>query len=151
MPLRPISHHRQRQQADCLAACAAMLLDYWQIPTPYDNLIELLQIGEAGAPFRNLIHLEGLGLSVHIEQGQIDTLRSVLEQGRPPIVFVATQELPHWSEATNHALVVVGIEDDLIRVHDPSQPDAPQAIALAEFDLAWLEMDEFYALIEPMR
>lgn len=28
MTLLPVSHRRQQQQADCLAACAAMALDY---------------------------------------------------------------------------------------------------------------------------
>ena len=149
MPLLPISLHRQRRQADCLAACAAMLLDYWQIPASYDSLVQVLQIGQAGAPFRNLGNLERLGVSVRIEQGQLETLRALIENDQPPIVFVTTQELSYWSEATNHALVVAGLDDDFIYVNDPSLPDAPQIIDLAEFDLAWLEMDEFYALIQP--
>ena len=66
MPWLPISHRQQRQQADCLAACTAMLLDYWQRPVPYDSLLRVLQIGSAGAPFRNLQYLESLGVSVLI-------------------------------------------------------------------------------------
>ncbi len=31
MSLLPISHHQQDQQADCLAACAAMVLSYLQV------------------------------------------------------------------------------------------------------------------------
>lgn len=149
MPLLPISHHRQRQQADCLAACAAIIFDYWHIPVDYDRLIQTLQIGQAGAPFRNLRNLERFGVAVKIRQGQIETLRTLIEQELPPVVFVATQELSYWREATNHALIVVGFENDLIYVNDPSLTDAPRSITVAEFDLAWLEMDEFYALIEP--
>ena len=54
MSLLPIIHHQQRQQAECLVACAAMLLNYWQIEFTYQDLIKQLKVGYAGAPFRNL-------------------------------------------------------------------------------------------------
>ena len=47
MPWLPISHQRQRQMADCLAACAATVLVYWQQPVAYDDLRKLLRIGHA--------------------------------------------------------------------------------------------------------
>ena len=74
MPLLPISHQQQQQPAECLATCAAMLFDYWQQPTDYETLLKILQIGYAGAPFRNLHYLEALGASVFIEQDQLKTL-----------------------------------------------------------------------------
>lgn len=91
MPLLPISHRPQHQQAECLAACAAMVLDYLNIQSSYDELLKTLQIGPAGAPFRNLYFLQPFGVSVLIEQGQIDTLRAYLQQNVPPVVFVATK------------------------------------------------------------
>ena len=45
MNLLPISHRQQIQQADCLAACAAMLLDYLHVPIQYKYLLRLLQVG----------------------------------------------------------------------------------------------------------
>jgi ABC-type bacteriocin/lantibiotic exporter with double-glycine peptidase domain len=70
MTLLPVSHRQQRQQAECLAACAAMVLDYLQVPASYEQLVKLLRIGPAGAPFRNLRYLESLvGLSVLIRRG----------------------------------------------------------------------------------
>lgn len=148
MPSLAISHRPQRQQAECLAACAAMVLDHLNIKLNYDKLLKVLQIGPAGAPFRNLYLLQSFGLSVLIEQGQIETLRTYLQQNVPPIVFVATQELSYWVETTNHALVVVDIDDHSVYVNDPSFTDAPKVISIAEFELAWLEMDEFFAVIQ---
>ena len=49
--------------------------------------------------------LEAFGVSVQIKQGEIETLRGHLKQGVAPMVFVATQELSYWNEATNHAVV----------------------------------------------
>ena len=148
MPWLPISHYQQRWPADCLAACAAILLDYWQQPTEYDTLLKILRIGSAGAPFRNLQYLEALGVSVFIEQGSLATLRTLLAQELPPIVFVSTQELSYWTDAAQHAVVVAGIDDKQVYLNDPAFPDAPQTITIDEFMLAWLEMDEFYALVQ---
>lgn len=71
-----------------------------------------------------------------------------IEQGFPPIVFVNTKELSYWPETTGHAVIVVGFEGDLIYLDDPAFADAPQAVPVGEFDLAWLELDQFYAIIK---
>lgn len=125
-----------------------MVLAYQEVPASYERLIKRLRIGPAGAPFRNLCYLEKLGVSVLIEQGEVETLLSHLTQDNPPIVFVNTQELSYWSETTGHAVVVVGIEGDLIYLNDPALAEAPQVIPVAEFDLAWLELDQFYAILK---
>jgi hypothetical protein len=38
MSLLAVSHWKQRRQADCLVACAAMVLEYLQVPVSYDRL-----------------------------------------------------------------------------------------------------------------
>ncbi len=147
MLLLPISPCQQRQPGECLVACAKMVLDYLRVPVSYEDLTKCLRIGYAGAPFRNLNYLKSLGVSVLIEQGQIETLFSCFAQNLPAIVFVATQELSYWNETTNHAVVVIGIDEYSIYLCDPNFADVPKVISLAEFYLAWLEMDNFYALI----
>jgi predicted double-glycine peptidase len=92
--------------------------------------------------------LEALGASIFIERGQFETLRSLLARKIPPIVFVSTQDLSYWDEATQHAVVIAGIDETHVSLHDPAFPDAPKTIPIDEFMLAWLEMDEFYALIQ---
>ncbi len=75
-------------------------------------------------------------------------MQSHLKQDNPPIVFVNTKELSYWRETTGHAVVVVGIEGDLIYLNDSALAEAPQVIPVAEFDLAWLELDQFYAILK---
>jgi ABC-type bacteriocin/lantibiotic exporter with double-glycine peptidase domain len=106
MPLLAVSHHRQLQQADCLAACAAMLLDYLYLPIEYGRLVQLLGIA------------------------------------------VNTGPLTYWADDTAHALVVVGVEQDVVWVNDPEFEQAPQAVPLDDFLLAWLEHDYRQALIQ---
>lgn len=144
----PVSHRLQRRQADCLAACAAILSAYYRVTVGYQQLLDLLQIGPAGAPFRNLRFLEARGLRVTIRQGRLHTLRQQLRRGNPPIAFVNTGHLPYWREATAHAVVVVGIEGQRVLLNDPAFPRAPQEAPLGDFDLAWLEMDEYFALVQ---
>lgn len=139
MQLLPVSHYPQRQQSECL--------DYLQVPSDYRNLLKLLRIKSAGAPFRNLRYLKSLGVSVLIERGDIETLSVHLDRGLPPICFVATRYLSYWDEETGHAVVVVGLEGDRIHLSDPRFPDAPKVIPVDEFELAWIDLDQFYALV----
>ena len=69
----PVKHRQQQHPADCIAACAAMVLDYLNEPVEYDRLLHLLKIApEFGAPAPNLRLLEELGLTViHKEYGSL--------------------------------------------------------------------------------
>ena len=125
-----------------------MVLDYLQVPARYEDLLKRLRIDSAGAPFRNLRLLESLGVRVLVEQGELNTLHTHLERGLPPIAFVATQQLSYWNEATGHAVVVVGFDQNQIYLNDPNFPDAPKVISAAEFELAWIDIDQFYALVQ---
>jgi predicted double-glycine peptidase len=80
--------------------------------------------------------------------GKLEDLHTHLESGLPPIVYVDTGELrSYWAESTNHAVVVIGIEDDRVYLNDPDFETAPQTVSIAEFILAWLEQDYLYAVI----
>ncbi len=147
MPLLPVPHYQQRRQAECLTACAAMVLNYLNRPVNYETLLKRLQVGSSGASYHNLRYLESLGISVQVAQGEIDTLCRYIQRRIPPIVFVKTKELSYWQENTNHAIVVTGMDNQWIYLNDPCFGDVPKAIALTEFDLAWLEMDEVYAVL----
>jgi ABC-type bacteriocin/lantibiotic exporter with double-glycine peptidase domain len=150
LPVSPsvdgISLHKQTQSADCLAACAAMVLDFLGQSYPYGELLESLGIGPYGAPRRNILRLTALGLKVEYGEATPAILAARLENGQPIIAFVDTGELPYWSESTNHAVVVAGVDDKAVLVYDPAL-DAPQIVPREDFELAWLECDNVCALI----
>ena len=141
-----ISLRRQTQPADCLAACVAMVLDFLGQSLPYAELLDLLNIGPYGAPRRNILRLTAVGLKVNYGEATPDILAAHLEGGHPVIAFVDTGELPYWSESTNHAVVVTGLDDKAALVHDPAF-DSPQFIPREDFELAWLECDNVCVLI----
>jgi hypothetical protein len=89
--------------------CAKMVLDYLGIANSYDQLVQMLGIGPAGVPFRNLHHLQTLGATVLIERGSLLTLEDHLSQALPAIAFVDTGWLSYWSEQTQHAVAGRGL------------------------------------------
>jgi ABC-type bacteriocin/lantibiotic exporter with double-glycine peptidase domain len=147
MILLPVSHQPQQRQADCLAACARMVLHYLQVPVDYQRLTRLLRLDAIGTPFRNPQHLESLGLEIRITEGDMLKLRRHLDSGLPVIAAVDTAQLAYWSETSSHAVVIVGLDEQFVYVNDPDLADAPQKISLAEFELAWLEKDYLHAVV----
>lgn len=126
-----------------------MVLDYINQPVNYDRLLHLLRIDpEYGTIARNISLLSEIGVDVFYAQGTLDDLRSHLIANRPCIAFVNTGELPYWHETTGHAVVVVGIDEEMVYLNDPAFVSAPQVVSHGDFLLAWLEADEYYATIQ---
>ncbi len=148
--LLPVSHVQQRSESDCLAACVDMVLNYLNAPTNYQRLLRTLRVNEqAGTPFPNIQRLERLGVTVVFRQGSLAQLYKFLQNGWPVIVPVKTRELPQWEEDTDHAVVVVGMDEENIYLNDPAFARAPTPVTHGDFDLAWLERDEYYAVLAP--
>ena len=111
----PVPHVLQRQAADCLAACAAMLLIYLGLAPNYEHVLKLLRIQpEVGTPAYNVRDLSGLGVKVTYQQGTLVDLAEHLGNNRPCLTPVQTGELPHWDVQTKHAVVVRGLDDDYV-------------------------------------
>lgn len=151
MTLLSISHRQQSQQADCLAACAQMVLQYLQIPIAYSQILAILETDRGGSTFSKLKKLEPqLRLTVELAQGsdELDLFYGYLDQALPIIAHVNTGELKsYWRHTTFHAVVVVGLDEEFVYVNDPYFDDAPQAAPREEFILAWLEQDYWYGVI----
>ncbi|MFP4394476.1 MAG: C39 family peptidase [Anaerolineales bacterium] len=137
----------QKNDGDCLAASAAMALAYLNQAIRYNRLLDLLDIKFYGAPASNILRLATLGLDVTYSKTSTRGLKILLHQQHPIIVFLRTSELPYWSYATNHALVVVGYDVRHIYVNDPVFEKAPLKVSQGDFELAWLERDYAYAVI----
>ncbi len=147
-PWLPIFHQKQRQQSDCLAACAAMVLDYVHRSVPYEQLLELLNITpDLGAPASNIKRLAALNVSVAYGTGTMKELAMHVGQGVPCIAFVHTTHLGYWDENTRHAVIVIGLDEEKVYLDDPYFDASPQRVSRLEFELAWDEMDNTYATL----
>ena len=145
--LLSIPHHPQRDDGDCLAACAAMVLDHLSVSADYDRLLRLLGVKPYGTPGSRLNNLADLGVHVRYARGTLDELFDYLARGQPCIVLVRTDQLPYWTYATDHAVLVVGFDEQAVYVNDPAFEQSPQRVSHADFELAWLEFDYRYAVI----
>lgn len=148
MTLLPVSHQQQREEADCLVVCTAMVLTYLQIPYRYEQLRRVLRTEQHGTIFSNLGHLETIGVWTSLGNGSFVKLQDYLEIGLPVIVAVETEYLTsYWDEATHHAVVVIGIDGDSVYLNDPAFVTAPQIVARDEFEAAWVEHNYRFAVI----
>ena len=146
--LLPVPHIRQRQRGECLAACAQMVLTYMGRSVAYGRLLRLLRIkSELGTLASNVRRLEALKVEVIFQPGDFDQLQDHLQQNQPCIAFIHTRELSYWTDDVDHAVVVVGLDEQHIYVNDPAFPSGPLTVDRGEFDLAWLEWDEKYAVL----
>ena len=149
-PWLPVPHRIQHHKADCLTACVAMVLDYLDRSVQYDLLMEMLGVTpDLGAPASNVKRLSALNVHVEYGSGKIEDLISHLARDIPCIVFVDTVHLSYWSEATRHTVVVAGIDEHQAYLYDPFFDAAPQTVSRLEFELAWDEMDNTYAIATP--
>ncbi len=124
-----------------------MVLDYLGRACPYSHLLQLLKIKSIGAPSSNILRLTALGVHVTYKAGSLEELEKQIAMGYPCIVFLDTAELPYWSEATFHAVVVVGMDDEYVYVNDPAFDQSPQPVPWGDFELAWVEEGCHYAVV----
>lgn len=149
--LLPVAHVLQRQDGDCLVACTAMVLTYLGRPIAYERLLRTLGIQpNLGAPFPNLKALSRLNITVICEQGTLVELYRFLTNGWPCIVAVKTGELGYWDNIpSDPAVVVVGMDATSVYLNDPAFMPAPIQVSLGEFELAWFERGEQFAVLAP--
>ncbi len=149
MLLSDIKHWPQRHEADCLVACAAMVLSYLGIQRDYRYLINLLETMAVGTPFSNLRKLRSaLGVHVTIDRdSSVSTFEAVLDSGLPIIVAVDSDVSAIWPYYHHHAVVVVGYNDVAVFINNPAAGDAPQEVEMDTFLWAWSRRDYEYAII----
>jgi hypothetical protein len=116
-----------------------------------EAVCDLLQTDEAGTSLADLDTLLAQSFPqcrVRVESSSLDSLRQSLQEGIPPIVIVNTASLQsYWQRECVHALLVVGIEEQIVFVNDPFFDDAPKQIPVAEFLAAWGVYGQFTIVI----
>ena len=150
MPFLKIPHIRQRAKSDCLVACAAMMLTAVDVNIDYSRLQSQLGFKGGGLTYRRLQLLTRVRSDLHVilQQGSIQHLMKAIDAGTPPAVFIVTGELPYWSETVYHAVVLVGYTETEFYINDPAFAYAPQVVSIGDLDLAWLEYDSYFAVVQ---
>ncbi len=145
-----VPHFEQELSYSCLPACVRMVLAYWGYETSEKNLRILFKTRPAGtSPVKLLLQLPSLGFNATIHTASQTILRQYLEAGFPCIVHVDTEFLPHWSEGVIHAVIITGIDNEAVSLHDPSIADGPMTVPLPNFLSAWASTDYLLIVIQP--
>jgi ABC-type bacteriocin/lantibiotic exporter with double-glycine peptidase domain len=126
-----------------------MLLAYVDVNIEYGRLLRILNVRGFGTSGRNLRQAKQIGVEVIYREGSISILENIIASGRPCIALVQTEFLHYWTSASKHAVVVVGIDEERILLNDPAFIKYPMRVTKLEFELAWMELDFRYCLIEP--
>ncbi len=147
--LLPIPHYKQSHPGTCLPACVRMVLAGLGDDVPELRLADVMGSYWFGTPASRVLRLSSLGYKVTYERASFGHLRTHLAQQLPCIVFVRTAALPYWDEDVPHAVVVVGVEDRTVYLHDPALDVGPTAVDMDFFLLAWAELDNYCATLIP--
>ncbi|MCP4424392.1 MAG: hypothetical protein GY803_07875 [Chloroflexi bacterium] len=145
MVLATLGRHYRYSEAEL-----AQTMGSYSFGTPASRITQLRSLGfhvRYGsmmlAELREELHQETLP---HAAMTSIE-LQEALHQGTPPIVFVLADFLP-WADFTGfHALVLAGMTDTHVWLHDPALEDGPTQLSIDGFLLAWEEFDRKAAVI----
>ncbi|NKQ37357.1 MAG: hypothetical protein HF973_17290 [Chloroflexi bacterium] len=143
----PVPHYPQSNPGACLPACARMALAALGKPYAETELAQVMGSYPFGTPASRVTRLQALGNQVRYEPMTLTELRQWTQQGLTPIVFVLADFLP-WTDFIGfHALVLVGVTNEQVWLHDPALPDGPIQLSVDGFMLAWEEFDRMTAVI----
>jgi ABC-type bacteriocin/lantibiotic exporter with double-glycine peptidase domain len=145
--LLAVSHLRQQAESDCLPVCAQMVLSYLGRSESYEHLARLLGTRWFGTPSENILRLEQLDVQVTLRELSLAEIEAALIFQQPVIAFVSTADLPYWSTASDHVVVIVGIDEQFVYVNDPFFAEAPQRVPRPSFELAQQRFDYRCALL----
>lgn len=132
----------------CEVQCEAYVLKHCGIDCSVEELLEVAKeshwIKRAGTPLQfmgNLLEHKGLKVNRKYE-ATIKNIRETLESGGNVIVAVDSDKLypvrPDEEDATNHAVVVIGLNAETVTIYDPGdhiEVDIKQSL----FMNAWKE------------
>ena len=127
-----------------------MVLGYYRVSIRYDRLRRLLKSAQDGTPFDNLAYLTTLGVAVTVAnefKQPMGLLDAYITRSIPIILSVSTAYLPYWTEDTDHAVLMAGIDANLVALYDPWFPTAPQMVERIYVESAWLESTFKYGVI----
>ncbi|MGD9997074.1 MAG: C39 family peptidase [Ilumatobacteraceae bacterium] len=157
-PMAEIPYHQaQVGPNDCLPTSVAMVLtEVTGAEVPQGDLVDLANemelLGPDGMTLDGGVQLlEHYGVEAEVETGSMEDLRAMLDEGRPIIIGLDSDDLYGTGDSpfaddmvAGHAVVITGIDDEagLVYINDPGFPDgAGVAIPIEQFEDAWTDAD----------
>lgn len=143
-----VSRLQQRGEGDCLPMCAEMVLTFLGHSISYDALYALLGTRWFGTPAANILRLTSVGVQVSLDELDLNAIGTHLQANIPVIAFISTGDLPYWNVDTDHAVVVVRMDDDNVYLNDPYHAQDTLRVSRSQFSLAQLRFNNLCAVIQ---
>ena len=148
-----VPHFNQREDGFCLPACVQMVLAFYGVQANQEQLSKQMGVvAPIGTSLRSITRIRSSlpkTLTVSASEAEdVQQLYDALSKGTPPVLRVITGDLPYWTFATTHALVLIGIEGEQAFVNDPAFSHAPIALNREFLFLAWMNAGALFGLIE---
>jgi len=127
-----------------------MALSHLGFSRTQQELARLLKMRPGfGTPISNITNLRTRQIDVIYQlNGSLPTIQQWLERNIPVITYVEAGELPHWPGVrAQHAVLMVGIDEQTVKLSDPGLIQGPTTVSIGDFLLAWDEMENRYAVI----
>ena len=146
-----ISHHPQFLDYTCVPACVRMVAHHHGLILSETEIAYLLETDETGTRFREIHSVSALGFDVEVTTGTISDLKKWLNANFPCIVRIKTTHLPRYPLPpwVPHAVVVVGITENNVYIHDPAQYTAPDVVPIEAFQSTWASGQYQFAVMKP--
>jgi ABC-type bacteriocin/lantibiotic exporter with double-glycine peptidase domain len=129
-----------------------MVLAYHGVEKSEEELSELLETDFTGTVAGHVHRVTQFGFLTVLHQATWEDLRHYLEIGLPCITLVYTIHFPHpVDRAGRHAVVVVGLDEETVYLHDPLEDSGPTAVPRVSFDAAWQARRYRLILIVPLQ
>jgi len=128
-----------------------MVAHYHGIILSEEEIAHLLETDETGTRFREIHRVSTFEFDVEIMTGTISELKEWLTLGFPCIARIKTTHLPRYPLPpwVPHAVVVVGITEDKVFIHDPAQNTGPDVVPIKSFQSAWAAGQYQYVVMKP--
>ena len=141
----------------CSVLCEAFVLHRRDIPFEGSDLLNMSQKNDWLTPQGSPLHAVGQ-LLAHYDlmvtrryDATIDDICKALAVDNDVLVVVDSDKLYEGREdqedAPNHAVVVLGIEQETVKLFDPSAPDVNSIVPISRFLRAWKESHNYMVCV----
>lgn len=133
-----VPYRKQEFWFSCLPACIRMLLEFYGIAMDEKVLRKSFKTTtEGGTSWPDVVNgLREMGIELaYLKNQDLDKLKDLIDQNIPAVVSVDTRKLGDFAHR-QHTVVVIGINDDYVTVHDPEKGPDTQ-LKISQFIDAW--------------
>jgi len=119
-----VPYFKQENWYTCGPSCMRMILAYLGVKTTEKDVMNACGTTELGTTSTQIsdAFVKFKVKASSIKNANIDDLKNEIKEGRPVIVLIDPSQIYGGVSGFGHFIVIVGINDDEVKYHDPDEP-----------------------------